>query len=69
MIGDNLAVPFETRVLGVTVTVRKIDYADSGIVAICARGKYQQAIPAAGQDSSSRHARPGSTADAADLPG
>jgi hypothetical protein len=25
--------------------VRKIDYTDSGIVAICARGKHQQAIP------------------------
>jgi len=25
--------------------VRKIDYAGSGIVAICARGKYRQAIP------------------------
>jgi hypothetical protein len=45
MIGENLAVPFETTVLGVAVTVRKIDYADSGIVAICARGKYRQAIP------------------------
>ena len=45
MIGDNLAVPFETAVLGVTVTVRKIDYTDSGIVAICARGKHRQAIP------------------------
>lgn len=45
MIGDNLAVPFETTVLGVTVTVRKIDYTDSGIVAICARGKHRQAIP------------------------
>lgn len=45
MIGDNLAVPFETAVLGVTVTVKKIDYTDSGIVAICARGKHQQAIP------------------------
>jgi len=41
MIGDNLAVPFETTVLGVTVTVRKIDYTDSGIVAICARGKHR----------------------------
>jgi hypothetical protein len=89
MIGDNLAVPFETTVLGVTVTVRKINHADSGIVAICARGKYRQAIPildlplpdrlrrvpngspptAAGQDRGSRHARPGSTANTADLPG
>jgi len=39
MIGDNLAVPFETTVLGVTVTVKKIGYTDSGIVAICARGE------------------------------
>ena len=45
MIGDNPAVPFETAVLAVTVTVRKIDYTVSGIVAICARGKHQQAIP------------------------
>jgi hypothetical protein len=45
MIGDNLALPFETAVLGVTVTMRKIDYTDSGIVAICARGKQRQAIP------------------------
>jgi hypothetical protein len=44
MIGDNLAVPFETTVLGVTVTVRKTGHADSGIVAICARGEYRQAI-------------------------
>ena len=89
MSGDNLALPFETTVLGVTVTVRKIDYAGSGIVAICARGKYGRPLPsltchcriplrrvpsgspptAAGQDSSSRHARPGGTADTADLPG
>ena len=45
MIGDNLALPFETAVLGVTVTVRRIDYTDSGIVAICALGKHRQAIP------------------------
>jgi hypothetical protein len=45
MIGDNLAVPFETTVLGVTVTVRKIDLTDSGIVAICVRGKHRQPIP------------------------
>lgn len=44
MIADNLAVPFETTVLGVTVTVPAIDQADSGIVAICVRGKRRQAI-------------------------
>jgi hypothetical protein len=45
MIEDNLALPFETTVLGVTVTVRKIDQTGSGIVAICVRGKHRQAIP------------------------
>ncbi len=45
MIEDNLAVPFETTVLGVTVTVRKIDQTESGIVAICIRGNHRQAIP------------------------
>jgi hypothetical protein len=45
MIGDNLTVPFETRVLGVTVTVKKVDQTESGIVAICVRGKHRQAIP------------------------
>ena len=44
MIADNLAVPFETTVLGVTVTVPAIDQAGSGIVAICVRGKRRQAI-------------------------
>jgi hypothetical protein len=44
-IGDNLAVPFETTLLGVTVTVKKISQTESGIVAICARGKHRQAIP------------------------
>ena len=45
MIGDNLAVPFETTVLGVTVTVEKVGETESGIVAICVRGQYRQAIP------------------------
>jgi hypothetical protein len=45
MIGDNLAMPFDTTVLGVTVTVKQIDQAESGIVAICVRGKHRQAIP------------------------
>ena len=43
MLEDNLAVPFETTVLGVPVTVRKIDQTESGIVAICVRGKHRQA--------------------------
>jgi hypothetical protein len=41
---DNLAGPIQTTVLGVTVTVRKIGYTESGIVAICVRGKHRQAI-------------------------
>lgn len=45
MIGDNLGVPFETTVLGVTVTVAEVDRTGSGIVAICVRGKHRQAIP------------------------
>jgi hypothetical protein len=31
LLEENLAVPFETTVLGVTVTVRKIDWTESGI--------------------------------------
>ena len=45
MIGNNLAVPFETTVLGVTVTVEKVSETGSGIVATCVRGNYRQAIP------------------------
>lgn len=45
MIEDNLAVPFQTTVLGVEVTVTKVDFRPgSGIVAICTRGKHRQAI-------------------------
>lgn len=46
MIQDNLAVPFQTQVLGVDVTVKDIDLRNDGcIVAICARGRIRQAIP------------------------
>lgn len=46
MIEDNLAVPFETLVLGVNVTVASVDLTESGqIVAICARDESRQAIP------------------------
>jgi len=44
MIADNLAVPFTTLVLGVDVTVRRIDLTDGGIVAVCHRGRIKQAI-------------------------
>lgn len=46
MIEDNLAVPFETLVLGVSVTVASVDFTESGqIMAICSRDKLRQAIP------------------------
>src|SRR4051812_26517337 len=45
MIADHLAVPFETNVLGVEVTVKKIDLLPgSGLVAICVHGRHRQAI-------------------------
>jgi Calcium binding len=46
MIDDNLSVPFETEVLGVPVTVERIDFNDSEeIVAVCARGRRRQSLP------------------------
>jgi hypothetical protein len=44
MIEDHLAVPFATTVLGVEVTVRKVDLTDDSIVAICSRGRERQRI-------------------------
>ena len=44
MIEDNLAMPFVTKVLGVEVTVRKIEQRTDDIVAICRRGPDRQAI-------------------------
>ena len=46
MIQENLAVPFETTVLGAQVTVEEIDLNDSDdIVAVCTRGRSRQRIP------------------------
>ena len=46
MIGDNLATPFETRVLGVSVLVEGVDQTEDGqIVALCRRGQHRQSIP------------------------
>jgi hypothetical protein len=46
MIEDNIALPFVTRVLGVDVTVERIDLTRSEeIVAICRRGRTRQTIP------------------------
>lgn len=44
MIEDHLAVPFTTTVLGVEVTVRKVDLTADSIVAICTRGRERQRI-------------------------
>jgi calcium binding protein len=43
---DNLAVPFETWILGVTVVVDRVELNTSDqIVAICRRDQLRQAIP------------------------
>ncbi len=44
MIEENLAVPFKTTILGVEVTVERIDL-NEAIVAVCRRGKGRQRIP------------------------
>ncbi len=45
VIREHLAVPFQTTVLGVEVTIMKIDLlSGTGIAAICSHGKYRQAI-------------------------
>lgn len=46
VIEENLALPFVTRILGVDVTVERIELTKSEeIVAICRRGRTRQAIP------------------------
>lgn len=46
MIDEHLAVPFETTLLGVPVTVRGVDVTGRDeIVAICSRGRLRQSIP------------------------
>jgi hypothetical protein len=44
MIGDNLEMPFETTVLGVTVIIEGVTRTASGIVADCVRDGHHQAI-------------------------
>ncbi len=45
MLEDNLALPFETQVLGAKVTVESLDLTDAEeIVAICRRGQARQVI-------------------------
>jgi len=46
MIEERLDVPFQTTVLGMLVTVARVDVtADESIVAICARDGHRQTIP------------------------
>jgi len=46
MLEDNLAMPFKTEMLGVEVTVERIDLSDDEqIVAVCCRGKAKQRVP------------------------
>jgi hypothetical protein len=46
MLEDHLALPFQTSVLGVTVTVTRVDLTvGDQIVAICRRDGVKQAIP------------------------
>jgi hypothetical protein len=46
MIDEHLAVPFETRVLGMPVRVERIDLNRSDqIVAVCLRGRDRQTLP------------------------
>jgi hypothetical protein len=46
MIEEHLALPFETLVLGVRITVDAVDLSqDDRIVAICVRDQARQAIP------------------------
>jgi hypothetical protein len=46
MLEQELDLPFETTVLGVTVSVKRLDITDSNdVVAVCSRGRERQAIP------------------------
>ena len=46
MIENNLKIPFEAQILGVSVAVERIDMnRNDEIVAICRREKYRQAVP------------------------
>ena len=50
MLEEHLAVPFSTTVLGVEVTVRKVDLTADTIVAVCSRGRLER-LDVAGLDS------------------
>jgi len=44
MVEEHLVVPFTTTVLGVEVTVKKVDLTGDSIVAVCVRGRDRQRI-------------------------
>jgi len=46
MLEENLAVPFTTKVLGVEVTVERVDLNKAGeVVAVCRGGREKQRVP------------------------
>jgi hypothetical protein len=46
MLDENLAVPFQTKMLGVEVLVERVDMTDDEqIVVVCVRGKSRQRVP------------------------
>jgi Calcium binding len=58
MIDENLAVPFETTVLGVPVTVERLDLNRSEqIVAVCKRGQQPPVAPDPEARNGSKHIR------------
>lgn len=44
MIEERLVMPFTTTVLGVEVTVKKVDLTADSIIAVCTRGRQRQKI-------------------------
>ncbi|MGR6320692.1 hypothetical protein Q2K19_22340 [Micromonospora soli] len=44
LLEEHLAVPFTTTVLGMEVTVRKVDLTADSIVAVCTQGRHRQKI-------------------------
>lgn len=45
LIEEHLALPFTTEVLGVSVSVKRVELTDDGIVALCVAGRHRQRIP------------------------
>lgn len=45
MLEEHIGLPFKVEVLGVEVTVERLDMDDVRIVAVCKRGKARQRIP------------------------